>query len=110
MDNLVNIEPDEVLVSSKNDNNTVDTTKLVDKDIFFSASVAYKKTQLAQKKKIEASMLPIYSKINEAINNGEYGIALWLTKEEKDFLFAKNFRMSSVKIDGAKTYYKIFWS
>ena len=83
--------------------------KLLDKDMFFSAAIAYKKTTAAHKKKLEASMLPVYTKINEAINNGEYELQLWLTKDQKDFLYNKNFRLNSVKSENNKVLYRIYW-
>ena len=67
----------------------------LDKEIFFSAAMARKKTLSVHKKRLEVSMLPIYQKINDAIAEGKYSIQLNLSKDERNFLSNKNFRTSA---------------
>ena len=82
----------------------------IDKDIFFSVGVAKKKTNAVLKKKVEVSMLPIYDKINAAINNGQYFVECVLYEEQKSFLQKRNFWINYIKNDASgKSIYKIRW-
>lgn len=86
----------------------------MDKEIFFSAAAAKKKTLSVYKKRLEVSMLPIYQKINEAIAEGKYSIQTDITEDERKFLVSKNFRtnaLTSFNRNGVQIYTcKIYWS
>jgi len=86
----------------------------MDKEIFFTASTARKKTLSVHKKRLEVKMLPIYQKINDAIAEGKYSIQMDLTKDERNFLLSKNFRTtatSSFTRNGEPAYTcNIYWS
>ncbi len=86
----------------------------MDKEIFFSAAAAKKKTLSVYKKRLEVSMLPIYQKINEAIAEGKYSIQIDISTDERNFLISKNFRtnaLSSFNRNGIQFYTcKISWN
>lgn len=81
----------------------------LDKDIFFSVGIAKKKTNAVLKKRIEVSMLPIYDKINAAINAGYFMVECVLTPDQKNFLTKRNFWVSGIRTDNGRTTYKIRW-
>lgn len=107
---------------NKVDINKEDTSQIptevmneMDKEIFFTASMAKKKTSSVYKKKLEVSMLTIYQKINEAIAEGKYTINLNISSDEIGFLRNKNFRVitnSTLKMNGGETVYActIYWN
>lgn len=66
----------------------------LDKEIFFTASMAKSKTIAVHKKKLEVEMLPIYQEINKAISAGKYSVFLKITKDQRNFLASKNFNVS----------------
>ena len=66
----------------------------MDKEIFFTAAMAKKKTVSVHKKKLEVEMLPIYQEINKAISAGQYSVFLKITKDQRNFLTSKNFYVS----------------
>lgn len=84
----------------------------MDKTIFFSVSEAKKRTNTIHKKRLEVEMLPIYSVINEAINNGKYNVdEIKLTESQKLFLVNKNFGVSYKRADSyGNGFYKIYWN
>jgi hypothetical protein len=71
-----------------------EVAKSMDKEIFFTAATARKKSNAVHQKRLEVEMLPIYQKINDAINAGEYYIEMQLNAEEKSFLYDKNFSVT----------------
>ena len=83
----------------------------MDKEIFFTASSAKKKTSAVIKKYLEVHMLTVYRDINNAINMGKYSLKLEISKLQADFLRAKGFRLSYDRSTGEdKGYYTIYWS
>ena len=102
--------------NEKNENSTILSEAIgkLDKEIFFSASMAKNKTIAVHKKRLEVEMLPIYEQINAAISKGEYQICVRLTSDQKEFLYNKNFRMSIISSETSnnKTIYKcnLYWS
>lgn len=91
-------------------NDLSEIAKLLDKDMFFTASVANKKATAVQKKRLEVSMLEVYKEINTAINAGEFSITLWITPEQKNFLYNKNFRLNSIEKGSNKIKCQIYWN
>lgn len=74
---------------------TTNVTNTPDKDIFFTAATASKKTNSVLKKRIEVLMLNIYEYINNAISRGEYYTGpVALNKEQRDFLENKGFKVT----------------
>ena len=97
-----------------NNNQGVDTnideiTKLLDKDMFFSATIANKKSSAALKKKVEVQMLAIYAKINNAISNGQFYVDITLTDNEKNFLSKKGFYCGDLGSAPNGRNYRIKW-
>ena len=101
MNNNKKKEDENPQVISEENKFLTEAIEKLDKEIFFTASSAKSKTLAVHKKKLEVDMLPIYQKINEAINAGKYTIEAVLTSEQKDFLYAKNFRITW---NGSSTY------
>lgn len=111
MDNVGEIK--DTQVKDKVQEETTDLAeiaKLLDKDMFFTASVANKKTTAVQKKRLEVSMLEVYKEINTAINAGEFSVTLWLTNDQKNFLYNKNFRLNAVERGNSKIKCQIYWN
>ena len=83
--------------------------KLLNKEIFFTSAVAKSKTTTVRSKKLEAEMIEMYRKINEAISNGEYKITLIVTKDQKVFLQNKGFYVYVNQYNGDKCNVNINW-
>jgi len=71
-----------------------ETVLNIDKDIYFTAATASKKTAGVIKKRVEVMLLSVYEKINSAINQGLYSVICELNKEQREFLSVKGFRIS----------------
>ena len=111
MDNVEEVKDTQVKDKIKEETTDLaEITKLLDKDMFFSAGVANKKTIAVQKKRLEVSMLEIYKEINAAINAGEFSVTLWLTNSQKEFLYNKNFRLTPIEKGNSKIKCQIYWN
>lgn len=105
-----NVEEKNITKVDESQNEINEIAKLLDKDMFFSATVANKKTNAVHKKRLEVQMLEVYKEINNAINAGEYSITLWLTRDQQNFLSNKNFRLSALEKGSNKVKYQIYWN
>lgn len=74
---------------------TTNVTNTPDKDIYFTAATASKKTNAVIKKRIEVLMLNVYEYISGAISRGEYSVGpVALNKEQRNFLENKGFKIT----------------
>ena len=94
-----NISEGQVPAENKSDKNIeskilAEAVLNIDKDIYFTAAMASKKTAGVIKKRVEVLLLSVYEKINSAINQGLYSITCDLNKEQREFLIAKGFRIN----------------
>ena len=111
MDNIEEVKDAQVKDKIKEETTDLaEMAKLLDKDMFFTANVANKKTIAVQKKRLEVSMLEIYKEINAAINAGEFSVTLWLTNDQKNFLYNRNFRLNAVEKGNSKIKCQIYWN
>ena len=73
---------------------TTNVTNTTDKELYFTAATASKKTNTVIKKRIEVLMLNVYEYINSAISRGEYSTGpIALNKEQRAFLETKGFKI-----------------
>lgn len=86
---------------------------LLDNEIFFNAEKAKEKMFLAKKKITESQLLPVYSEINKAINNGmTYVDDVWIKKNSgvKEFLMKNGFTISVQTSNNNDIKIKITWA
>jgi hypothetical protein len=86
---------------------------LLDNEIFFNAKKAKEKMILTRKKITESQLLPVYSEINKAINNGmTYVDGVWIKKDTgvKEFLMKNGFTISVQTSNNNDIKIKITWA
>lgn len=85
---------------------TTNSTNTQDKELYFTAATASKKTNTVIKKRIEVLMLNVYEFINSAISRGEYSTGpIALNKEQRGFLENKGFKITIKSGSGSSDTY-----
>ena len=85
---------------------TTNVTNTQDKELYFTAATASKKTNTVINKRIEVLMLNVYEFINSAISRGEYSTGpIALNKEQRAFLENKGFKITIKSGSGSSDTY-----